>query len=103
MIITLSPQRRDRPITLERLGDALIIDGETCDFAPLAAGYSLPAEAIPCDLFAEPVRRDEAGVLHVRLILPHGPVAPLETRFPAVIIDPPDGPIALPPFGRGAD
>lgn len=103
MIITFSPQRRDQPVALERLGDALIIDGATCDFSPLPAGYSLPAEAIPCDLFVEPVRRDEAGVLHITMVLPHGPAAPEEARFPASIIDPPDGPIAMPPFGRGAD
>lgn len=101
MIITLSPQRREAPLMLERLGDALILNGDICDFAPLAAGHSLPAEAIPSDLFASPVRRDDAGVLHVALVLPHGPLAPPEARFPAEIVDPPDGPVALPPFGPG--
>lgn len=103
MILTFSPQRRAAPVTIERLGDALIIDGETCDFSPLPVGYALPAEAIESDLFAGPVRRDESGILHILLVLPHGPTAPPETRFPAAITDPPDGPIALPPFGPDLD
>lgn len=103
MILSFSPQRRNAPLLLERLGDALIVNGETVDFAPLLAGYILPPGAIPSDLFPDPVRRDLSGVLHITLVLPHGPHAPEAARFPAQIVDPPDGPVALPSFGPRAE
>ena len=34
--------------------------------------------------------------LHLALHLPHGPDAPEAARFPAAIVDPPDGPVPLP-------
>lgn len=36
------------------------------------------------------------GDLRVTFLLPHGPRAVEAVRFPADIVDPPDGPIALP-------
>ncbi|OWV58337.1 hypothetical protein CDZ98_15060, partial [Mameliella alba] len=46
MQITLSPVRREGRPTLERLGDALVIDGETFDFSGVPEGAQLPAEAV---------------------------------------------------------
>ena len=97
MHITLSPMRRDETLTLERQGDALILNGELFDFSPLPEGATLPVEAIPSDWFAGPVQRD-GGQLQVMLVLPHGPNAPQNTRFPAPIDNPPAGGIALPPY-----
>lgn len=102
MHITLTPSRASAPMTVERLGDALVIDGETFDFSPLADGATLPADAIDSDAFPMDVARID-GALHVTLVLPHSIDAPRETRFPDPIIDPPDGLIPLPPFSTAPD
>ena len=95
MKITLSPMRNDTSLSLERAGDVLTINGTAFDFGPLADGATLPREAVDCEWMASDVERID-GVLHLTLILPHGGNAPQETRFPAPIIDPPDGPVTLP-------
>ncbi|OWV60001.1 hypothetical protein CDZ98_09135, partial [Mameliella alba] len=46
MQITLSPVRREGRPTFERLGDTLVIDGETFDFSGVPEGAQLPAEAV---------------------------------------------------------
>lgn len=95
MRIILSPQRRDDTLTLERNGDALTINGEVFDFAGLAEGDLLPREAVGTPWLASDVKRVD-GHITLTLLLPHGPNAPHETRYPTDIIDPPDGPVALP-------
>ena len=67
MQITLSPARRDTPLTLSRTGDALTINGEVFDFTPLPDGATLPREAIASDWFAGPVERVD-GTLHLTLV-----------------------------------
>lgn len=96
MQITLTPMRRDPALTLHRKGDMLTLNGEAFDFSPLPDGASLPREAVACPWLASDVERI-GGALHLTLILPHGTKAPPETLFPAPVIDPPDGPVALPP------
>lgn len=95
MKITLSPMRHDTPLSLERAGDVLTINGEAFDFGPLTDGATLPCAAVDCEWLVSDVERID-GALHFTLRLPQGPDAPHETRFPAPIIDPPDGPVALP-------
>lgn len=97
MHITLSPQRRDERTSFERNGDAIIIDGTTYDFAQLPDGATLPNDAVDCDHIVSDIERID-GKIHLTLILPHGPDAPEETRFPEPVIDPPDGPLPLPPY-----
>ena len=97
MHIKLSPMRHDTPLSLERAGDLLTFNGETVDFAQLPEGATLPQEAIGCEWVRSDVTRID-GELHLTLRLPHGPNAPHETRFPVPIIDPPDGPVALPVY-----
>jgi hypothetical protein len=97
MQITLSPTRRDTPLTLSRQGDALTINGEVFDFAPLPEGATLPREAIASDWFAGPVERVD-GALRLSLVLPHGANAPQETLFPAPLILTGDGSVTLPPY-----
>ena len=96
MKITPSPRRLDTLLNLERAGDVLTINGETVDFTDLPEGATLPRDAVDCFWLASDVTRID-GALHLTLRLPHGPNAPHETRFPAPIIDPPDGPVALLP------
>jgi len=95
MRITLSPVRLDTPLTLQRAGDVLTINGETFDFSTLPEGASLPASAVACALLAGDVTRQD-GVLHLTLVLPHGAAAPPETLFPAPLILTGDGPVVLP-------
>lgn len=97
MILTLSPQRRDdlAPLALARTGDAITINGETFDFAPLAEGDVLPREAVACAAIVADVTRQD-GAIRLALLLPLGPNAGVDARFPAAIVNPPDGPIGLP-------
>lgn len=97
MHITFSPCGGMPPITLAREGDTLIINGEVVDFSGLADGGVLPAEDVSSTHLVGDVRRKD-GVLHLTLILPHGPNAPEETRFPAPITVEDDGPVEIPPY-----
>lgn len=95
MHITLIPVRMDAALTLHRAGDVLTVNGVAYDFGPLPEGAVLPATAVDCDWIAGAITR-AGGVLQLSLILPHGPDAPHEARFPAPI-SAPNGPIDLPP------
>tara|TARA_R110002020_G_scaffold304014_1_gene519773 strand:- start:1450 stop:1776 length:327 start_codon:yes stop_codon:yes gene_type:complete len=95
--ITFSPLSGDTPMTLEKQGGALIVNGEAFDFGFLADGDTLPHSAVSGDWLASDVTRTD-GDLHLTVRLPHGPNAPEETRFPAPITATQDGPIALPPY-----
>lgn len=97
MIITFHPMRGAAQYALSRAGDAIVIDGETYDFSALSDGQSLPRAAIDGTWFAGPVDRI-AGVLHIPLILPHGPNAPQTTRFAPPMNIAGDGPVTLPAY-----
>lgn len=101
MKITFSPSRMDTPLTLEKQGDVLTIQGEAFDFTPLPDGHTLPRAAVACDWLASDVTRVD-GALQLALVLPHGPQAPQETLFPAPMILASDGPVDLPPFNAPA-
>lgn len=97
MQITLSPARRETPLTLSRTGDALSLNGEVFDFTPLPEGATLPPEATGSDWFAGPVER-VGGTLRLTLVLPHGANAPQETLFPVPLTLTGNGPVTLPPY-----
>lgn len=97
MQITLTPVRCNTPMTLSRAGDVLRIDGVDYDFTHLPEGATLPRAAVDCPWLASDIER-VGGALHLTLILPHDATAPPGTLFPAPVVDPPDGPVALPPF-----
>lgn len=97
MIVSLSPQFRDGRLSLVRAGDTLTINGDAFDFSPIPEGGLLPREAVECEWLASDVERLD-GEIHLTLILPHGPNAPEETRFPEPIHVTDDGPVALPPY-----
>ncbi|WP_054302689.1 hypothetical protein [Gemmobacter sp. LW-1] len=111
MQISFSPFRADSALTLSRQGDVLTIDGADLDFGPLPEGAVLPREAVNCDWLASEVTRI-GGVIHLTLLLPHGPIpwpAPPESRVvthPEPILVTTDGPILLPdytPAGEAAE
>lgn len=95
MRINLSPQRRDDVLSVIKSGDILTINGEAFDFSVIPDGAELPAEGVACEFVAGSVTRID-GVLNVTLILPHGANPSQEVAFPATLINPPDGPLALP-------
>lgn len=95
MIISFSPQRRDDAFTLVRNGDTLVVNGDPVDLAAIPDGATLPAAAIGSAWIAGDVHRID-GLLHVTLLLPHGSRPSPAVAFPADIVDPPDGPVAVP-------
>jgi len=92
MIITLSPIRMDATLVVERAGDTLTLNDEILDFADLAEGDGRDTGSA---WITGPVSRRH-GQIHVLMLLPHGLDAPESVLFPAPVIDPPDGPVALP-------
>jgi len=95
MHIILIPQRRDDTLMLSREGDVLIINEEAYDFSQVPDGATLPASAIDSEFIVHEVQRID-GVLYITIILPHGADASEAARFPAPIIDPPNGVVELP-------
>ena len=95
MHITFSPLRHDAPLALHRSGDVLTINGEAFDFSALPEGGLLPRDAIACDWIAADVERRD-GVLHIGLLLPHGPDAPVERLWPVPVTLTRDGTVPLP-------
>jgi hypothetical protein len=95
MFIKLSPQRRDDALTVIKDGDKLRINGDLFSFISLPDGATLPAGEVPCEWISGPVERID-GDLRLTLILPHGQNPSEAVAFPAPLIDPPDGELAIP-------
>lgn len=72
MQIKFIPLRSDNTLSLRRNGDSLTVNGVTYNFAQIAEGEILPAEATGCPLLHGNVTRT-AGVLQISLILPYAP------------------------------
>lgn len=100
MRISLSPQRRDDNLIVFRDGEALSINSVRFDFTDLPEGATLPAGSVSSPWVFGDVDR-LAGELRLTLLLPHAGDAPAEARFPADILDPPDGAIVLPGLAAG--
>ncbi len=101
--LSLSPVRLETALALSCAGDTLTINGVAYDFGPLAEGARLPRAAVACDWLASDVERI-GGVIHLTLVLPHGPIpwpAPPEAQVvthPEPIMVSEDGPIPLPSY-----
>lgn len=95
MKILLTPQRSDAALAVSKSGDALTINGEVFDFSVIPDGATLPAAATGSGFFAGDISR-VAGQLIFTLILPHGANPSAAVSFPAVLDNPPDGPLELP-------
>jgi hypothetical protein len=95
MIITLSPVSdfNAEPLELEREGGDLIVNGVRHALADLAALEPDP----DTDLIAWPSRVLAASEDTITLLFPYRSFRPHPSVInPAPIIDPPDGPVALP-------
>lgn len=95
------PQRRDDTLALSKSGDVLTINGSALDLTDLPEGATLPAEAVDCEWIAGPITR-EGGVLHIPVLMPHGPI-PYPAPPEAAVVTHPEpitvatyGPIELP-------
>lgn len=97
MKISWTPVRADTALIVSKQGDALTINGEVFDFAPLENGATLPRAAVICEWLASDVERIN-GEIHLTLLLPHGATAPEETRFPQPTTMAGDGPVPVPPY-----
>ncbi|MNS97595.1 hypothetical protein D3C71_1320660 [compost metagenome] len=95
MRINLSPQVRDGALKVTKKGDKLSVNGQAFDFTKLPEGAILPGDAVDSEHIIGNVTRT-GGQLQVTLLLPIAWDAPHDACFPEPIIDPPDGPIALP-------
>ncbi|BAQ79146.1 hypothetical protein [Pseudomonas sp. St29] len=95
MIIKLTPNARNGVLKVLKDGECLVVNGERFDFSPLLDGESLPAAAINSEWFPLDVERVD-GQLIIWLLLPHDSSAAESVRFPADIVNPPDGLINLP-------
>lgn len=95
MRINLVPQRSSDTLSVSKSGDVLTINGDRFDFSSVPDGATISAGSVPCALIVGPVDRID-GEIHLTLILPHGPDPSEAVAFPAPIINPPDGVIAVP-------
>ena len=95
MKIALNPQRRDDVITISKLGDVLTINGVAYDLSVIPDGATLPASAVDCEFITGNIERI-SGVIHISLVLPHGPNPSQEVAFPEPLINPADGVLELP-------
>lgn len=103
MQITLMPMRHDLALEVSRQGDVLVLNGQALDFGAVTPETPGLAESFACPWLVSDVQRQSDGRLCLSLILPHGPEAPPETLYPAMLELTGDGLVDLPPFGPGAD
>ncbi|KVV01747.1 MULTISPECIES: hypothetical protein [unclassified Pseudomonas] len=99
MNIRLGGIRADASLTLEKKGDALIVNGELFDFSRIEEGDSLPDTALMSKVnrhfFLSPITRVD-GQLTLVLMLPYGEGASSAQVFPEPIVIDLDGEIRLP-------
>lgn len=95
MKISLSPQRSDYLLKIEKNGDCLTINGIEYDFSQLSEGDILPYGSVICEWIVSDVARIN-GELELTIKLPHSADASVYARFPEPLINPPDGVLELP-------
>jgi hypothetical protein len=93
MKINLLFQRRDDTLEVIKSGDTLTINGVAYDFSVVPEGALLPRGAVDCPWLASDVERVN-GVLHLSLIVPHGPSKLIVDPEP--LVNPADGPLEFP-------
>ena len=95
MNIALTPQVRPDSLTLSKSGDILTINGDAFDFSFIEEGDVLPQDAVECPLLASDVTRTD-GALVLTVILPIKNTSSDAAKFPASILNAPDGDIEVP-------
>ena len=95
MHIELNMVRSDDLLSVERDGEAIVINGQRLDLSTMSEGDVLPLRAIDCRWIGGPITK-VGGALRLTLLCPHGPVAPGEVISGDTIVADADGPVALP-------
>lgn len=95
MRIKLLPIFSQAQLVVSRAGEALVINGQRFDFSGVTEGATLPGNAIASSVVFGLVERAE-GMLTITMLLPHNADAPEHVRSPADIVEPADGPVAIP-------
>ena len=95
MKVNLSPQRREGGLDVVRMGQILIINGESFDFSSMGNGDTLPADAIRSPWFAGAVEMVD-GELELTLFLPLPANFSPAQAFPKPLLNVPDGPVIFP-------
>lgn len=72
-----------------------MVNGTVYDFTQLTNGSTLPREAIDCEWICGNVERIN-GELVIPILLPHGPDASEQARFPEPLTVTNDGQVVLP-------
>jgi hypothetical protein len=97
MKISFLPVRMETRLEVSVRGEVLVLNGEELDLSGATERAPLTPEGNPW-VVGEVCRTDKA--LDLVLLLPHGPDAPEETRFPKPLQVVADGPLELPPYDR---
>lgn len=100
MKLKFTPCRADKTLTAFVSGDKITLNGVELDFGMLPEGALLPASAIDNPWVSSSVERVD-GVIQLSLLIPHGPDAPDETRFPSnfdTFLTAGDGPVPIPAY-----
>lgn len=83
MKIKYTPVRMDEQLTASVVdADKIILNGEELDFSPLLEGETIEAVYVDNPWVSGTAKR-VGGEVYITLIVPHGPNAPHETRFPS--------------------
>ena len=83
MKIKFTPVRMGEQLTASVVdADKIILNGEELDFTPLFDGETIESSDVGNKWVSGTVSRID-GELHITLVVPHGPNAPYETRFPS--------------------
>ncbi len=86
------------PLSLERQGDTLTFNGQPLDLSAIPEGATLEPGGTDCPWVNGPITRS-GGQLQIPIIAPYkGGDLPVELWYPDPILDPPDGPVALPAY-----
>jgi len=98
MLIKFSPVRMNvEKFILAVDIDSIMINGDKFDFSSLNEGDVLPAGAVDSQWVIGEVTRRE-GQVELTIVLPHGPNAPHERRFPDPVSITEAGKVDLPPY-----
>lgn len=100
MKITFSPVEGLPPSDVSVAGDVLTINSRLHDFSSLVEGDVLEMESVNDPMVVSDIMR-LGGEIVVTIILPHGPDAKSETRYPISIDATTAGEVALPPYEDG--
>jgi hypothetical protein len=95
MKILFSPVRSDEVLSLHKLGDTLVVNGEAFDFSPMGVGDVLPVQAISSSWFARDVERTSDGLVFT-IVLPNPANYSQQQAFPEPLLNVLDGEVPLP-------